>query len=62
MKFFRFKLYQSEHNAKLRAQINAAGLTFNNCIALHRRYYKLFGEYLRKFTLTKLKRLKKFRV
>ena len=64
MKTFYFKLYKSKHNAKLHAQINAAGLTFNHCIALHKRYYKLFGKYLRKFTLTKhltkLKRLKKF--
>ena len=64
MKTFCFKLYKSEHNVKLHKQINAAGLTFNHCIKLHRRYYKLFGKYLKKFTLmkhlTKLKKLPKF--
>ena len=46
MKTFCFKLYKSEHNAKLHAQINAAALTYNHCIALHKRYYKIFGKYL----------------
>ena len=46
MKTFCFKLYKSEHNVKLHTQINAAALTFNHCIALHNRYYKLFGKFL----------------
>ena len=57
MKTFRFKLYKSEHNVKLHKQINAAGLTYNHCIALHKRYYKLFGKFLNQ---NKLKRLTKF--
>ena len=65
MRTFCFKLYQSRHNAKLHAQINAAGLTFNHCIALHRRYYKIFGKYLNqnklKKHLTKLKKIPKFK-
>ena len=64
MKTFCYKLYKSEHNAKLHAQINAAGLTFNHCIALHKRYYKLFGKFLNqnklKKHLTKLKKLPQF--
>ena len=64
MKTFCYKLYKSEHNAKLHAQINAAALTFNHCIALHKRYYKLFGKFLNqnklKKHLTELKRLTKF--
>ena len=64
MKSFCFKLYKSEHNVKLHSQINAAGLTFNHCLALHNRYYKLFGKFLNKFTLmkhlTKLKKISKF--
>ena len=64
MKTFCFKLYKSEHNVKLHKQINAAGLTFNHCLALHRRYYKLFGKYLNqnklKKHLTKLKKIPKF--
>ena len=65
MKTFCFKLYKSQHNTKLHAQINVAGLTFNHCIALHRRYYKLFGKYLNqnklKRHLTKLKKISKFK-
>ncbi|MBR1646362.1 MAG: transposase [Selenomonadaceae bacterium] len=65
MRTFCFKLYKSEHNAKLHRQINAAGLTFNHCIALHKRYYKLFGKYLNqnklKKHLTRLKKIAKFK-
>ena len=64
MKTFCFKLYRAARNAKLHRQINAAGLTYNHCIALHRRYYRLFKKTLHKFTLmkhlVKLKKLKKF--
>ena len=64
MKTFCFKLYKSELNVKLHTQINAAALTYNHCIALHRRYYKLFGKYLNqnklKKHLTKLKKISKF--
>ena len=64
MKTFCYKLYKSEHNSKLHAQINAAALTFNHCIALHKRYYKLFDKFLNqnklKKHLTKLKKFPKF--
>ena len=64
MKTFCFKLYKSEHNVKLHKQINAAGLTYNHCLSLHNRYYKLFGKFLNqnklKKHLTKLKNLSKF--
>ena len=53
MKTYRFKLYQSERNEKLNKQINAAGLIYNHCIALHKRYYKIFGKYLNKYNLQK---------
>ena len=64
MKTFKFKLYRTDKNLKLHQQINCAGLTYNHCIALHKRYYKLFGKYLKKTKLqkhlTKLKKLAKF--
>ena len=64
MKTYRFKLYKSERNEKLHRQINAAGLIYNHCIALHKRYYKIFGKYLNKNQLqkhlVKLKRMPKF--
>lgn len=64
MKTFCFKLYRAKRNKKFNRQINVAGLIWNHCLALHRRYYKLFGKYLNKFVLqkhlTKLKRIEKF--
>ena len=64
MKTFCFKLYKSERNNKLHKQINAAGLTYNHCIALHKRYYKIFHRTLNtnklKVHLTKLKKISKF--
>lgn len=64
MKTFCFKLYQSKHNEKLNRQINAAGLIYNHCIALHKRYYRLWGKYLEKNQiqkhLVKLKRHNRF--
>ena len=44
--------------------INIAGLIYNHCIALHKRYYRLFGKYTHRYALqkhiTKLKRTKRF--
>ena len=64
MKTFKFKLYRTDKNAKLHKQINCAGLTYNHCIALHKRYYRLFGKYLPKGKLqkhlTKLKKISKY--
>ena len=64
MKTFCFKLYKSEHNYKLIRQISAAGLIYNHCIALHKRYYRLYGKYLDKNKLqkhlVKLKKQKRF--
>ncbi len=64
MKTFCFKLYHSEHNNALMSQINIAGLIYNHCIALHKRYYRLFGKHINPYQLmkhlTKLKRTKRF--
>ncbi len=64
MKTFCFKLYKSERNDKLHKQINAAGLIYNHCIALCKRYYKIFHKSLNpnrlKVHLTKLKKISKF--
>lgn len=64
MKTYRFKLYKSKRNRKLHKQIDMAGLTYNHCIALHKRYYKLFGKSLNMYQLkkhlTKLKKISKF--
>jgi len=47
------KLYKSDKNSVLKKQINAAGLIYNHCIALHKRYYKIFGKYLNRNFLQK---------
>jgi len=45
-------------------QIGIAGIIYNHCIALHKRYYRLFGNHLKKNQLqkhlTKLKKLGKY--
>lgn len=64
MRTYRFKLYNSKRNRKLHRQINAAGLVYNHCIALHKRYYKIFGKSLNMYQLqkhlTKLKGISRF--
>ncbi|SDP62863.1 RNA-guided endonuclease InsQ/TnpB family protein [Selenomonas ruminantium] len=64
MRTYHFKLYTSKRNRKLHRQINAAGLVYNHCIALHKRYYRLFGKSLNMYQLqkhlTKLKKIFRF--
>ena len=64
MKTFKFKLYASKHNRKLGRRIEIAANVYNHCIALHKRYYKLFDRHLNanalKKHLTKLKKQRRF--
>ena len=64
MKTFSFKLYNSKNNRRLRRQINIAGIVYNHCIALYRRYYKLYNKSLKKYKLqnhlVKLKTKRKY--
>ena len=46
MKTLKLKLYQHQRNRYLKRTINAAGVIYNHCIALHKRYYRMFGKYL----------------
>ncbi|MBW4576052.1 MAG: transposase [Aphanothece sp. CMT-3BRIN-NPC111] len=46
MKTLKLKLYQSERNRYLKQSINAAGNIYSHCIALHRRYYRMWGKHL----------------
>jgi putative transposase len=61
---YKFKLYRAEKNSYLHQQIDIAGLIYNHCIALHRRYYRLTGKSLSQYDLmrhiTKLKKLPKY--
>ena len=64
MKTYQFKLYNSKRNKHIFSQIEFASEIYNHCIALGRRYYKLYGKYLSanriKVHITKLKNLPKF--
>ncbi|XHR84226.1 MAG: RNA-guided endonuclease InsQ/TnpB family protein [Gloeotrichia echinulata GP01] len=46
MKTLKFKLYEHKRNRHLKRTIDAAGVIYNHCIALHKRYYRLFGKHL----------------
>ena len=60
VKTFKFKLFHAKRNKKLHRQINAAGMSYNHCIALHKRYWKLYHKSLNIYALQKhLTRLKK---
>lgn len=64
MKTYRFKLYRSKKNKKLYRLIDVAGQIYNYLIALHKRYYRLYGKHLNVNKLmkyiTKLKKRRRF--
>jgi putative transposase len=64
MKTLKFKLYQSKRNKHLKRTINAAGVIYNHCIALHKRYYRMWGKHLNCYKLqahiAKLRKRKAF--
>ena len=65
IKTFFFKLYSSEKkNRNLKRLIDIAALIYNHCIALQKRYYRLYGKYIYKYALmkhlVKVKRTKRF--
>ena len=46
MKTLKFKLYEHKRNRYLKRSINAAGVIYNHCVALHKRYYRMFKKHL----------------
>lgn len=46
MKTLKFKLYQHQRNRYLKRIINVSGIIWNRCIALHKRYYRMYGKHL----------------
>lgn len=64
IKTYSFKLYSNKRNKHLHNQIRIAARIYNHCIALHKRYYKMYGEYLPLYKLlkhiTKLKKTSRF--
>ena len=64
MKTYKFKLYSNHGNRDLHKTIDGHAHVWNHCVALQRRYYRLYGKSISKFRLinhiSKLKRLPKF--
>lgn len=59
-KTYKYKLYNTKRQKHLDRAIYVAGGIYNHCIALHKRYYKLFGKSLNVYALQKhLTKLKK---
>jgi len=65
IKTYSFKLYNSKRNKHLHRLINLSAQIYNHCIALHKRYYRLYKTHLSKSKLqahiTKLKKLNKYK-
>ncbi len=61
---YKYKLYNSKKNSHLDYAINVAAEIWNHCIALHRRYYRMYGKFLPanrlKVFLAKLKKRQKY--
>ena len=61
---YQYKLYNNKKNRHLDHTIDIAADIWNHCIALHRRYYRMYGKHLSanrlKVFLTKLKRREKY--
>ena len=63
LRTYKYKLYNSKKLKHIHNSVNIAGIIYNHSIALHKRYYKLFGKHLNKYQLqkhiTKLKKIEK---
>lgn len=61
---YKYKLYNTKKQKHIHQTIDIAGIIWNHCIALHKRYYRLCGKHLNKFQLqkhiTKLKKIDKY--
>lgn len=53
MKTFKFKLYNHKRSKYLSRTIDAASSIYNHCIALHKRYYRMWKKHLNKNRLQK---------
>ena len=61
---YQYKLYNNKQNSHLDRAIDIAAEIWNHCIALHRRYYRMYGKHLSanrlKVFLAKLKHREKY--
>lgn len=56
----KYRLYRCKYGSELHNQIDVAGIIYNRCIALHKRYRSLYGKSLNTYQLKKhVTRLKK---
>ncbi len=64
IKTYKFKLYRTKRLKHLHLLINIAADIYNHSVALHKRYYRLYGKtlnlYLLQKHITKLKRLSRY--
>ncbi len=64
IKTYKYKLYKTKKLKHLHRLINLSGSIYNHCIALHKRYYRLYGKTLNinrlQKHITKLKKLDKY--
>ena len=64
IKTYKYKLYKTKRLKHLHRLINLSGVIYNHCIALHKRYYRLYGKTLNinrlQKHITKLKKLPKY--
>lgn len=47
MKTLKFKLYTHKRNRYLKRMVNASGVLSNHALALHKRYYRMWGKHLK---------------
>ena len=61
---YKFRMYETKRNRHLHQRIDIAGLIWNHCLALQKRYYGMTGKYISahrmKTHLTKLKKTERF--
>jgi len=61
---YKYKLYRTKRSKHLHSTVNISGIIYNHCIALHKRYYRLYAKHLNKYQLqkhlTKLKKKEKY--
>ena len=58
---YKYKLYETKKLKYIHNKIDISGIIYNHCIALHKRYYRIYKKHLNMFQLqkhlTKLKKL-----
>jgi len=64
LRTYKYKLYDTKKLKHIHNTINISGIIYNHCIALHKRYYRLYKKHLNVFQLqkhiTKLKKSSKY--